>query len=52
MYRASFRSLESADDHYYDANLPSLHWPLYGLALSDRTLRKIYRDNALKILKK
>jgi len=51
MYRSSFRSLESSDDHYYEWNLlPDLHWPLYGLGLSDQTLRKLYRDNALKIL--
>jgi len=52
MYRSSFRALESADDHYYESILPSLHWPMYGLALNDQTLRKIYRENALKILKK
>jgi predicted TIM-barrel fold metal-dependent hydrolase len=52
MYRASFRALESADDHYYEGILPSLHWPLYGLALSDGALRKIYRENALRLLKK
>lgn len=52
MYRASFRALESADDHYYEPQvLPNLHWPLYGLALSDRTLRKLYRENAIKLLK-
>lgn len=53
MYRASFRALESSDDHYYENNiLPSLHWPLYGLGLSDGTLRKLYRENALKIMQK
>jgi uncharacterized protein len=52
MYRATFRALESTDDHYYEwAILPNLHWPLYGLGLNDRVLRKLYRDNALKILK-
>jgi len=53
IYRGTFRALESTDDHYYEHSiLPSLHWPLYGLGLSDPTLRKLYRDNALKILKK
>lgn len=53
MYRSGFRILETRDDHFYEHRLlPSLHWPLYGLGLSDRTLKKLYRDNALKILKK
>jgi len=26
------------------------HWPLYGLYLTDKTLKKLYRDNALKII--
>jgi predicted TIM-barrel fold metal-dependent hydrolase len=52
MYRATFRALESTDDHYYEWSiLPNLHWPLYGMGLSDRVLRKLYRDNALKIIK-
>ena len=53
MYRGTFRILESVDDHIYEhAVLPSLHWPLYGMGLSDQALRKLYRENALKILKK
>lgn len=50
MYKSTFRILESADEHFYQDH--SYHWPLYGLALSDTVLKKIYRDNALKILKK
>jgi hypothetical protein len=26
------------------------HWPLYGLALSDISLKKLYSDNPLKII--
>ena len=53
MYRSSFRVLESTDDHYYEWNLlPELHWPMYGLGLSDGALRKIYRENALRILQR
>lgn len=48
MYRGTFRILESADEHFYNAH--SYHWPLYGLALGDDVLQKIYRGNALKIL--
>ena len=50
MYRLTFRILESADEHFYAWERSSYHWPLYGLGLSDGVLRKVYRDNALKIL--
>ena len=48
MYRNTFRILETADEHFYQEH--SYHWPLYGLELSDQVLKKIYRDNALKII--
>jgi predicted TIM-barrel fold metal-dependent hydrolase len=51
-YRFTFRILESADEHFYAWNHSSYHWPLYGLALSDPVLEKVYRTNALKILQK
>lgn len=50
MYRNTFRILETSDEHFYTDY--DYHWPLYGLALSDIVLKKIYRDNALKIMKK
>jgi len=50
-YRFTFRVLESADEHFYAWDHSSYHWPLYGLALNDNILKKVYRDNALKILK-
>ena len=49
-YRLTFRVLESADEHFYAWSHSSYHWPLYGLALSDQVLQKVYRANALKIL--
>ena len=49
-YRLTFRILESADEHFYAWSHSSYHWPLYGLALSDQVLQKVYRANALKIL--
>jgi len=51
MYRYTFRILESKDEHFYDANY-SYHWPLHGFGLGDKILEKIYRSNALKILKR
>lgn len=49
-YRLTFRILESADEHFYAWSHFTYHWPLYGLALSDPVLQKVYRANALKIL--
>ena len=50
MYRTTFRILESADEHFYELGLFDYRWALYGLDLSDTTLRKIYSANAKKIL--
>ncbi len=49
-YQFTFRILESADEHFYAWDHSSYHWPLYGLALNDEILRKVYRGNALKII--
>ncbi|MHA4810124.1 amidohydrolase family protein [Flavitalea flava] len=50
LYQASFRLLESADEHIYEHQLFKYHWPLYGLDLEDKVLKKLYRDNALRII--
>lgn len=52
MYRTTFRILETADEHFYKRDLFDYHWPLHGLSLSEATLRKIYSENAKKILKR
>jgi predicted TIM-barrel fold metal-dependent hydrolase len=52
MYRNSFHILETLDEHFYSWDVSNTRWCLYGLGLSDATLKKLYRDNALKILKK
>ncbi len=52
MYATTFRILESNDEHFYDLERFSYHWPLYGFGLKDNVLKKIYRDNARKILKR
>jgi len=49
MYKGTFRILESADEHFYNEH--SYHWPLYGLSLPDAVLKKIYGDNASRIIK-
>jgi len=48
--RVTFRILETADEHFYERVMFKYHWPLYGLALNDQILKKVYRDNALKLI--
>jgi predicted TIM-barrel fold metal-dependent hydrolase len=50
MYRTSFRLLESEDEHIYPVHFGKYHWPLHGFALPDDILRKIYRENAVRVL--
>jgi predicted TIM-barrel fold metal-dependent hydrolase len=50
IYRLTFRILESEDEHFYAWDRFSYHWALYGFGLDDQVLRKVYRDNALKII--
>ncbi|MDZ7374449.1 MAG: amidohydrolase family protein [candidate division KSB1 bacterium] len=51
MYITTFRILETMDEHFYNIELFNYHWPLYGLGLSDSALKKIYRENALRIMR-
>lgn len=50
MYATTFRILESQDEHFYDHALSSYHWALNGFGLPDEILKKVYRQNALRIL--
>jgi uncharacterized protein len=52
MYRITFRILETPDEHFYETDLFSYHWPLYGLALPKDVLARIYSSNAAGILNK
>ena len=49
MYDLQWRILETDDEHFYGGY--SYHWPLHGLDLPDKVLRKVYHDNSLKIVK-
>jgi predicted TIM-barrel fold metal-dependent hydrolase len=46
MYRTTFRILETEDEHFYDWNLFTYHWPLHGFGLPDAVLKKVYAGNA------
>jgi len=51
MYRTTFRILESEDEHFYETGLFGYHWALNGLGLPGTVLKKLYHDNAARILK-
>lgn len=54
MYRLNFRVLET-DDEYFNYNTGDIpaqgRWHVYGLCLPDQVLEKVYRKNAMKVLK-
>ena len=54
MYRLYYRFLETADEYFEYPSHTSRQgrWNIYGLFLPDDVLRKIYRENALKLLPK
>jgi len=52
MYETTFRILQTKDEHFYAIDLTGYHWPLHGFGLSDVVLKKLYKTNALKILKR
>jgi predicted TIM-barrel fold metal-dependent hydrolase len=49
MYRTSFRILETEDEHFYPEYFAKYHWPSSGFGLSEKVLKKIYHENAVKI---
>ena len=50
MYLTTFRILETGDEHFYEMDLFSYHWALYGLNLPKEVLEKLYYKNAEKIM--
>jgi len=50
MYETTLRILETNDEHFYEKDLFNYHWPLYGLGLGDTILKKLYYENAKKII--
>jgi predicted TIM-barrel fold metal-dependent hydrolase len=52
MYRLYFRFLETADEYFEYPSHASRQgrWNIYGLRLPDDVLRKVYRENALRLL--
>jgi predicted TIM-barrel fold metal-dependent hydrolase len=52
MYRITFRVLETLDEHFYEIDQFGYHWAMNGFGLPDAVLRKVYRENALRVLKR
>jgi predicted TIM-barrel fold metal-dependent hydrolase len=54
LYEIYYRFLETEDEYfdYAPARVPPQgRWRIYGLGLPDEVLRKVYRDNATRLLK-
>jgi predicted TIM-barrel fold metal-dependent hydrolase len=54
LYEIYYRFLETRDEYFDYAPSPvppQGRWRIYGLGLSDQILRKVYQDNAAKLLK-
>jgi len=54
MYRLHYRFLETADEYFEYPSHASRQgrWNIYGIDLPDDVLRKVYRENALRFLKR
>lgn len=50
MYRITFRILETTDEHFYEIEQFGYHWSLSGFGLPDSVLKRVYHDNAAKLL--
>jgi predicted TIM-barrel fold metal-dependent hydrolase len=52
MYRLYYRFLETDDEYFEYPTHASRQgrWNVYGMYLPDDVLRKVYRDNALRLL--
>jgi predicted TIM-barrel fold metal-dependent hydrolase len=54
LYRIYYRFLETEDEYFDYAPAPTPpqgRWRIYGLGLSETVLRKVYHDNAARLLK-
>jgi len=49
-YHVYFRTLETADEYFKYYRKRHAHWRIYGLDLPDEVLRKLYYENALRII--
>ena len=52
MYRNTFHIWETLDEHFYAWDVANTRFALSGVGLSNAALKKLYRDNALRLRKK
>lgn len=50
MYGIVFRILQTEDEHFYKKDYFNYHWPLQAFGLSPAILKKLYYENAQKIM--
>ena len=50
MYHTTFRILETLDEHFYEIEQFGYHWSLSGFGLPDSVLKRLYHDNAARLL--
>lgn len=52
MYRLCYSFLETADEHFSHPShtLRHVRWKIDGIFLPEDVLRKVYRENALRLL--
>jgi uncharacterized protein len=49
-YKTYFRVLESADEYFPYHKKYHAFWPMYGLDLPDEVLKKVYYENAVRVI--
>lgn len=49
-YAVYFRTLETSDEYFDYYRKRHAHWKMYGLDLPDEVLRKLYYENALRVI--
>lgn len=49
-YHVYFRTLETADEYFKYYRKRHAHWRIYGIDLPDEVLRKVYYENALRVI--
>jgi predicted TIM-barrel fold metal-dependent hydrolase len=51
IYETTFRILQTPDEHFYRTEQFNYHWALNGFDLDDEILKKLYKTNAVNVMK-
>jgi uncharacterized protein len=51
VYETTLRILQTADEHFYRTEQFNYHWALNGFDLKDEILKKLYKTNAVNVMK-